>query len=158
MNELINNLVPEQILFWHWWAVAIGLLLLEALLPGAFFLWMAIAASLVGGLLLVLPGLSVELQVLLFSVASVISILGAMGWRKNHPAQTRPSTLNRRGQEYVGQIFVVTDAIVAGRGQLIVDDTHWVLTGPDCPKGSRIQITELNSGRLAFELAESSSS
>ena len=154
MNEFINQVIPEQILFWHWWAVAVALLLLEALLPGTFFIWMAISAALVGSLLLLIPGLSVELQTLLFSVASVISIVGVMGWRKSHPVQAAPSTLNRRGQETIDQHYVLTEAVVSGRGLLIVNDTRWTITGPDCPAGSHILITAINNGLLQFELAE----
>lgn len=152
MSELINQLLPEKILFWHWWAGAVGLLLLEALLPGAFFLWMAIAASIVGALLLLIPDLGGELQIMLFSVTSVITIIGAMQWRKGRPKQEQTSTLNRRGQQFVGETFVLTEAVVAGRGKLILDDTRWGITGPDCPAGSRILITELNGGSMKFEL------
>ncbi|MBL4621406.1 MAG: NfeD family protein [Immundisolibacteraceae bacterium] len=152
MTELINQLTPDEILFWHWWAGAVALLLLEAMLPGAFFLWMAIAAAIVGVLLLAIPSLGGELQIMLFSVTSVVTIIGAMQWRRGRPKLEQTSTLNRRGQQFVGETFVLNEAVVSGRGKLILDDTRWGITGPDCPAGSRILITELTGGSMKFEI------
>ena len=36
--------------FWHWWALGGVLLIVEALVPGFVFLWLGVAASLVGDL------------------------------------------------------------------------------------------------------------
>ena len=33
---------------WHWWILAVALVVLEAFAPGTFFLWMGISAAVVG--------------------------------------------------------------------------------------------------------------
>lgn len=44
--------------FWHWWVLALVLLALEIAAPGTFFLWLAVAAGVVGLILLLLPALA----------------------------------------------------------------------------------------------------
>ena len=144
--------VLNSLLFWHWWALAVGLLMLEALLPGAFFLWMAVAAGVVGALLLMMPGLGWEIQLLVFSIVSVIAVIGWIGWVRRHPREAVESGLNRRGSQYIGQQFLLTEAVTQGRGKLQLDDTIWIIAGPDCPAGSRIRITAISGSQLQFEL------
>ena len=47
--EWLNNVV-----FWHWWILAGILLIIELSSPVFYFLWMGIAAGLVGLLLLLI--------------------------------------------------------------------------------------------------------
>ena len=142
----------EQLLFWHWWALAVALLMLEALVPGAFFLWMAVAAGMVGSLLVLVPQISWEIQLLLFSLTSVITIVGWLQWKKFHPAKMAEPTLNRRGSQYIGQQFTLTDPVTNRRGKLTPDNTIWVIAGPDCEAGIRIQITAIDGSQLQFEI------
>jgi membrane protein implicated in regulation of membrane protease activity len=60
--------------FWHWFALAGVLLLLEILTPGVVFLWLALAAGLAGILLFLLPGLAWQWQVLAFALAAVATV------------------------------------------------------------------------------------
>jgi len=142
----------DQLLFWHWWAVAVGLLILEALAPGAFFLWMAVAAGVVGGLLLLLPQLGWEVQLLVFSLTSVVAIVGWIGWAKTRPATPAATTLNRRGSEYIDQTYTLAEAVVGGRGKLQLGDTIWTLAGPDCDAGTKIKIIKINGNHLEFKV------
>ena len=41
--------------FWHWWILGVALVILEAFAPGAFFVWMGVAAIAVGFLLWLIP-------------------------------------------------------------------------------------------------------
>ena len=41
--------------YWHWWALGGALAIIEAFVPGFVFLWLGIAAGLVGSLLWVWP-------------------------------------------------------------------------------------------------------
>ncbi|RLA09539.1 MAG: NfeD family protein [Gammaproteobacteria bacterium] len=142
----------EHLLFWHWWALAVALLVLEALAPGAFFLWMAVAAGAVGVLLLLSPQLSWEIQLLIFSLTSIVAIISWLAWVKTHPAKTAEPTLNRRGVEHIGQQFTLPEPVVQRRGTLQLGDTIWIITGPDCDAGSRIKITAINGSQLQFDI------
>ena len=50
------------------------------------------------------------------------------------------SALNRRGARYVGQVFVLDEAIVNGRGKVRVGDTVWPVAGPELAKGARVRV------------------
>lgn len=131
----------DSITFWHWWILAAALIILEVFAPGAFFLWLGIAAGVVGGLIYLAPELGWEHQVLTFSVLSVLSILVWRRYFRITPEQTDEPALNRRGEQYVGRVFTLTDPIVNSMGKIRVDDTTWKIRGEDCPVGTRVEVT-----------------
>ena len=53
----------ELVSFWHWWILGLVLLIIEVFVSGAFFLWMAVAAGILGGALWLFPGLSWQFTV-----------------------------------------------------------------------------------------------
>jgi len=126
---------------WHWVLAAIVLIILEALSPSAFFLWLAIAAGTVGLVLAVLPALGWQLQRVLFGVLSVLSLILGRRYLKRHPIATDTPTLNKRGHQYIGRIFTLDQPIVNGIGKLRVDDTIWKSRGPDCREGTKVRVT-----------------
>lgn len=126
--------------YWHWWVLGVVLAVLEVFVPGTFFLWMGIAAGVVGGVLWLAPALPLEYQVLAFAVLSVVSIVISRRYLRDHPIQSDQPLLNRRGAQYVGRVFTLAEPVVNGRGKLRVDDTTWRVTGEDCPAGTRVEV------------------
>ena len=139
--------------FWGWWIFAVLLMTLEMFLPGAIFLWIGIAAGIVGLLLLLLPDLSPTWQWTLFALLSVASVLGAKRYLHGRPIRSDRPTLNRRGEQYVGRQFTLEHAIRNGVGRLHVDDTMWKVAGPDLPAGTAIQVTGTDGTILKVERA-----
>lgn len=133
--------------FWQWWIFAVILLILEVLLPGTVFLWMAVAAAVIGVLVFLMPSLSIPLAWTLFALLSVSSLLAWLSMRKKRLLEP-PSNLNKRGQEYVGRVFTLTEPIVNGRGKLKIGDTLWTVEGDDCAAGGRVEIIAIDSGIL----------
>ena len=127
--------------FWHWWVLAVILLALEVAAPGTFFLWLAVAAGVVGLIVLVLPDLYWQVQVLLFAIAGVAAVVAWRLYAKRLPQTTDDPTLNRRGEQYVGQTFHLTEPITNGRGRMKVADTVWRVAGPDLPAGAKVRVT-----------------
>lgn len=133
-----------DIVFWYWWMLAVGFLGLEMLVTGFFFLWLAVSAFVTGSLLLVIPVMSFDVQLLLFSLMAIVAV---MTWRRyvNAKAQTSDHPLlNRRGAQYVGRTFYLVDAIENGQGKIKVDDTLWKVRGQDCPIGSKVKVVAVN--------------
>ncbi len=126
--------------FWHWWVLAVVLLALEVAAPGTFFLWLAIAAGVVGFIVLVLPDLLWQLQVLIFAVGGVAAVVAWRAYARRHPETSEDPTLNRRGTQYVGQVYHLTEAITDGRGRMKVGDTMWRVAGPDLPAGAKVRV------------------
>lgn len=129
-----------EIVFWYWWILAAVMLIIELLAPGFFFLWFALAAFVVGSLLMIFSGMALELQGFLFSVLAVTSILI---WRRYFKAQNQESDhpfLNQRGAQYIGRTFNLIRAIENGEGKISIDGTLWKVHGEDCPVGSKVKI------------------
>jgi len=140
--------------FWHWWVLGLILLILEIFAPGAFFLWLAIAAGLVGGVLLVLPDLGWQAQLLVFSVLGVVAVVAGRAWLGRHPIGTDQPTLNRRGEQYIGRVFTLDEPVVNGQGKIRVDDTIWKIRSEDSPAGTRVRINGVDGTVLVADPVE----
>ncbi len=138
-------------LYWHWWAIGLALMAVEAFFPGAFFLWLGLAALVVGVVLLPLPGLGLELQVALFAVAAVGSILIGRQLRGARRGAVVDSGLNDRARRYAGRTFTLDAAIVNGIGSMRVDDGQWRIAGPDLPAGSCVRVVAVDGATLTVE-------
>jgi inner membrane protein len=140
--------------FWHWWILAALFAGIEILAPGVFFIWLGAAAALTGIIALVIPGMGWEIEALFFAVLAVASVVY---WRsrikrekgKNDPA----ATLNRRGDQLVGRIAVLSEPIQNGRGKARIDDTVWRVEGSDLPAGTPIKVTGVDGAILKVEAA-----
>ena len=140
-----------EIQYWHWLIAGVGLVVLELLLPGTFFLWMGVSAAVTGLLLLGLPRLDWQYQMLVFSALSILSIyVGRKFWRPSAVATDRPF-LNRRGDIHIGRVYRLEDAIRNGRGKARVGDSLWLVSGDDMPAGTEVKVTAVESTVLHVE-------
>jgi hypothetical protein len=141
--------------FWHWWVFAVVLIVIEIIAPGtAYFLWMGVAAGVVGVVLMLAPNLTWEWQLLIFAVCSVASIVLWRVYARKNPPRTDEPHLNRRGEQYIGRTFTLAEPIVNGLGKLRVDDTTWRIEGTDLPTGTRVRVTGVNGTILRVTGAE----
>ena len=122
--------------------------------PGTFFLWLGIAAGMTGLVLLVLPGTGWQVQLLIFGVLSVAIVAGWRAYQRRYPTRSDDTTLNRRGEQYVGRVFTVAQPIVNGRGAVKVGDSLWRADGPDLPAGASVKVTGVAGTVLKVEKAE----
>jgi membrane protein implicated in regulation of membrane protease activity len=140
--------------FWHWWILALVLTIAEALLPGTFLLWMGIAALLLGMLLWAMPTLSLEVQLALFAILSLVSIVGWRLWQRKHPDKSDQPALNRRGEQYIGQVFVLAAPIENGFGKVRVGDSLWRVQGGDAAAGTPVRVTGVDGVVLVVETVD----
>jgi membrane protein implicated in regulation of membrane protease activity len=143
-----------EIVFWHWWAFGALLLILELLISGMFFLWMAAAAVLIGALLLLIPAMDFEYQLIAFSLASVFSIVVFRKLLLRHPIETDRPLLNRRNEQYQGRVFTLEHPIVNGRGKIRVDDSTWKIEGEDCETGTKVKVIAADGVVLKVEIID----
>ncbi len=143
-----------QIEFWHWFIAAIVLITLEmVVLPAVFFLWMGIAAGVVGLLLMLIPDMPFMAQIIIFTVFAVISLVIHKRYLKNNPPVTDEPTLNRRGEQYVGRVFTLDEAIVNGVGKIKVDDSIWKVMGEDMNEGGKVKVVGVDGTVFKVEAA-----
>lgn len=144
----------QSISAWHWLVLAVVLVILETLSPGVFFLWLGIAAGLVGLLLGLWPGIDWPFQLLLFACFSLLSLLVSRRYFRRFPIATDEPRLNRRGEQYLGRTFTLSAPILNGVGRIRVDDTTWKIAGPDCPAGSRVRVNGVDGMVLQVRCEE----
>jgi len=141
----------DHIVFWHWWILAGLILILELTAPAFFFLWIGIAAAAVGFLLLVFPGITLPTQLVLFGAFCIVAVAAWRRYREKQHAPTDQPNLNRRGQQYVGRTFTLSQPIVNGVGRVVVDDSRWRIKGPDLDAGHRVRVVGIDGTSFIVE-------
>ena len=141
----------NDIIYWHWLILAIVLIILEILIPGAYFLWMGISAIFVGGLMYIFPEMAFLVQILIFAILSVITVMMYRSYRKKNPLVTDEPALNRRGEKYIGQSFTLKEPIINGVGKIKVDDSTWKIKGFDIDAGETVRVVAVEGTTLIVE-------
>ena len=145
------SFVPE---FWHWWILAVVLIIFEMVAPTFFALWLGIAAFVTGAAYYFVPSMSWENQAILFAILAVGSIVVWRRYYRNNPIKTDQPMLNRRGEQYIGRVVTLTSPIIDGVGKIKLDDSTWKVEGPDAPLGTRVRIVALKNIVFTVELAD----
>ncbi len=141
----------NDIIYWHWLILAVVMIILEILIPGAYFLWMGVSAIFVGALMYVFPEMVFLVQILIFAVLSIISVVMYKSYRKKNPIVTDEPALNRRGEQYIDQKFTLTEPIINGEGKIKVDDSTWKVVGMDMPAGMVVRVVAVEGTTLKVE-------
>lgn len=127
--------------YWTWWIAAAVLVGLEILAPGVIFLWLAIAAAIVGGVVLLIADMSWQYQLTIFSILSVLAILGGRMFLRLRPVETSDTGLNDRGSQYVGHVYTLIEPIDNGVGKVRIGDSLWSVKADfDAEIGTRVRI------------------
>ncbi|RED49936.1 NfeD family protein [Aestuariispira insulae] len=125
LEELLSRME-----FWHWVIAGAVLMILELAIPGTVLLWCGISAVVVGLLQLAIPGLAWEIQLLIFGILSLVTVVGYRVWLRRHPIESADPTLNKRGAQYIGREVKVTETRLGGRGRANLDDSSWLVKDP----------------------------
>ncbi len=141
------------LLFWHWWILALVLIIIEMMAPGFFLMWIGGAAAVTGLITMIAPSLPWQAQFVLFGVLAIASVVGARYYFKRNPIETTDATLNKRGAQYIGRTFSLEEAIVNGFGKVRVGDSVWRAEGPDLPAGDRVKVIGVDGAALKVEKA-----
>ncbi len=147
MVELLQGL-----LWWHWIVGAVVLAALETFMPGAVAIWFAASAAIVGLLMVALPTLPWQFQWVLFAVLGVVAMVWYRNYKKAHPDVEERPTLNQRGQQYVGEVFTLVEAIDQGYGKIRVGDGVWKVSGRDAAAGAAVRVIGVDGAVLKVEV------
>lgn len=139
--------------FWHWLVLGMLLMALEIIAPAMLLMWFGFGAIITGVALWLMPSLPEGGQVLTFAVVSLVSVVAWRNsrFREENVHSTEPD-LNNRLHMHIGKTFVLTEAIINGRGAIRVGDTAWRVTGADMPAGTTVRITGLEG--IIFTVAK----
>lgn len=146
----------EQVGPWIWWIVGIVLLIAEVVVPGVFFVWIGIAAIIIGAISLLHwggPWWGWQIQLVAFAILSVLSAFAGRQMMSGKGSESDQPLLNKRGQSLVGRTATLQQPIRDGRGRIQLDDTWWVVNGPDLEAGTRVRVVEASGRELGVEAA-----
>lgn len=138
-------------LFWYWWLLAFLFLILEMLTPGFFFMWLAVSGLITGLLVWLFPVMTLNVQILIFSVFSVLAVTAWRLYGKRYPTKTDQPLLNKRGTQYIGQVFPLYAPIENGQGKIKVDDSIWKVHGENCDIHSKVKVIAIRGMILEVE-------
>ena len=139
----------SQLEYWHWLTFGFVLLVLEMFVPGAVFMWGGLAALAVGVIHWVFPEMAWQLQLILFSVFSIVSFFVWFYFFKKTGADKGPDiTLNQRSAALVGRRATLGEPIENGFGRVQLDDTFWRVEGDDLPAGATIEVVDVAGATL----------
>lgn len=134
--------------YWHWVVFGLLMITLEVMAPGAFFLWVGIAAFILGGTVFLLPFTSLTVQLILFGILALLSTIVGRRVMRIVTSTAAPSLLNRRGQQFVGQVIALDAPIVNGQAHITVGDSKWRVKGPDLPAGTVVKVVDVDGNVL----------
>ncbi|NBJ12193.1 NfeD family protein [Microvirga arsenatis] len=136
---------------WAWIILGVLLIGVELLAPGAFFLWLGLAA-IATGLLDAVLDLSWQASALIFAALCVAAVvLGRTLMRPKGQPEAPAEQLNRRGEALVGRVFTLETPIKDGEGRIRVDDSSWRVTGADRFAGARVRVVRVEGSTLVVD-------
>lgn len=133
--------------YWHWLVFGLTLIIIELFAWSTFFLWMGVSAMMVGIVSKILPNLSWQHELLLFSSLSIISIFLA---RKYFPVKTIDNELNSRAARHIGNVYTVATSDENG-AKVKVGDSLWLATGCAMEPGQKVRVIDTDSATLIVE-------
>lgn len=137
-----------------WAGLSLLLIAAETLIPGAFLMWLGFAAGVMFLLVLVIPGMPLLMQAVLFTVLSFVFVFIYRKWFRDRDQQSDQPALNRRTAQLIGRQAVLEQGIVQGRGRVQIADAYWDVTGPELPTGATVNITGAEGMTLVVEAVE----
>ncbi len=137
---------------WKWVILSAILLALELAVPGAFMMWLGLAAVLVG-LISFAVDWSWQAQLVAFAIFTAASVPLWRRFARKVDPQLESPYLNRRTEALVGRVFTLEKPIVDGIGTVRIDDTIWRVSGADAAAGSRVRVVRAEGANLKVEPA-----
>lgn len=138
---------------WSW--VVLGLVLIggEMLAPGAFLVWLGLAA-LVTGVVVGATGMAWQGAALVFAALCVVSVLAGRGLTRRRSDEPDAATgLNDRGRQLIGKVFRLEATMTGGEGRIRVGDSSWRITGPELLAGAEVKVVRVDGATLVVEKA-----
>ena len=136
-----------QLESWHWWALGLIAVVLEAMLPTGLFAGMAIAALFVGFVLSLVPELSVPLQLVMMTVGTLglQALIRKFFYRKTADDDI---PIEERARDIMGKEYELQMAIQNNFSELEIDGVHWEIKGRDQKEGTHIRVIGLDGHML----------
>ncbi len=145
--------MEPALLYWHWIVLGIVLTLSEIFIGSFFIFWFGVSAIVVGIILLLLPDMTIAIQILIWAI---LSGAFALAWFKYLKPLSRDKTKAGLSKEaLLGQVGqVISPPNVEKRGMIrfpapVLGSDEWMIISNDALEvGDRVSVTELSGNSL----------
>ncbi len=134
-----------DLLWWHWIAAGMVLVISELFVPMFFILWFGIGAIMVGVVMRIMP-LSTAMQFFLWAIFSIVMVVAWFRLFKN-PDRTKAGISK---EAFLGETGLITKEVSAmGKGvirfqkPILGSDTWPVIADDTIPAGERAKIVDV---------------
>jgi membrane protein implicated in regulation of membrane protease activity len=141
-----------QFLWWHWVVLGIVLMLLELAVPAFFLMWFGLGAVVVGGLLVVFPGITVAYQVITWTACSLVFL---WLWFKVFKPNIYKTKAGLAKGSFIGEVgLVIRDIRPYENGQIrlqkpILGDEVWEsVADEEIKAGERVRVLGVEGNTL----------
>ena len=143
----------SQLTAWHWLILGVVLLGVELVTGSTYILWPAVSALAVGVLLFIAPSMAWEMQMLLFFVLSITTLVLGRTHLQKFVKGGEPSDLNDPGQAMIGRQVTVISDFTGTEGRVAVGDTQWSarLNGGTASEGDLLRVESVKGATLIVE-------
>jgi len=145
-----------HILYWHWLAFGMILIILEMVVASFTIFWFGLGACLVGGLLLLAPNLDISVQILLWAIFSAFFTF--LWFRVLRPRMTDQSKSGMAREAVLGLSGMVVKIPQEGRRGVVRFSTpvlgsdEWqFICEQNVVVGDRVYIIETSGNTLVVE-------
>jgi len=135
---------------WHWLTAAVLLLVIEMMIGSYYLLWVSFSAFLTA-ILQWMFGLEWGAQMIVFSLTTVFSVIAWYIYDKRRDKSSSRPHLNKRGHQYIGRTFQLSQPIINGVGKINVDDSSWKVKGTDAAEGTAVRVKDIDGTVLIVE-------
>jgi len=127
-----------------WLVAGLALCAAETFVPGAFLIWIGVAAVAVG---IVEFFVAIALTPALLLFAALVVVFVFIGRRVYGSLDSgAPQLPLSRAHALIGKEFYLDEAIERGYGRMRVGDSLWRVAGDDLPKGAKVRVVAVEDG------------
>lgn len=132
-----------------WLIVGIGTLLIDIATSAFLFVWFTAGA--IAAIICLILGLSFSIQIIVFSIVSVLFMATGYPIIKKNVKRTVPKTKTME-EGYIGR-EMISDQNIRDKGNLKVDGIYWTVEnkGEDIEIGNKIKIIGIQGNKLIVE-------
>jgi membrane protein implicated in regulation of membrane protease activity len=136
---------------WLWLIGGVLLLIAEVIAPGFSLIFIG-AAAIATGLLAMLLGFGLVLQLALFAILAFLAVrIGGRRFYASRYDYSADPLLNDRAGRLLGKVVVVVQPVDSHGGRVRVGDSEWSARGGPAAIGDRVRIVDIDGNCLKVE-------
>jgi len=132
-----------------WFIIGLIMVLMEFVIPGLIVVFFGAGAWVTAILVAIFPGMVLWVQLMIFTVFSIVSLLLLRRLLKKHFFSDQEGAESEGLDDYIGRKAVVEKAIINGTGKIIFRGVSWdAFADEDIPEGASVTIIDKDSIKL----------